>query len=240
MCFGELGPELARLNWNSRELGPALNVCEQSWKARNGETAGVVNNWARYAVNAQTACARVLRAFSLKGPSSMMKCRVLLVWLAMLLDPVTCNLETPCLAKAFVTISSNEKGHPIHQNVDHDQRKWEFNPENPEHVLPKILLLDTKFNEEEKDTDLFTFIQRHASSEVSFILERYLPTESADKLRERLLAADLLAVPVSDEAEESEAAEDASQEDTRVEPNGKLTKPDNSSNDDVTDQRGSK
>lgn len=150
-----------------------------------------------------------------------------------MIDPVTCNLETPCLEKAFVTVSSKEKGHPIHQNVDHDQRKWKFNPENPDHVLPKIL--GTKFNEEEKDTDLFTFIKRHASSEVSFILERYLPKESADKLRERLIAADLLAVPVYDESEESETAEDASEEDTRIEPNGELTKPNNSSNDDVTD-----
>ncbi|KAG8943420.1 hypothetical protein FRC04_002885 [Tulasnella sp. 424] len=106
-------------------------------------------------------------------------------------------------------------------------------------IQPRILRLGTKFNKE--DTDLFTFIKRHASSEVYFILARYLPSETTDKLREKLLEAGLLAVPGSDEseeqeeeedareeseaeedaAEESEAEDDASEEDTRVEPNGR-------------------
>ncbi|KIO34396.1 hypothetical protein M407DRAFT_3503 [Tulasnella calospora MUT 4182] len=113
------------------------------------------------------------------------------------------------------TMPGTSIDHPIHKDVDHDKRKWKFNPGNPEYSKPTILRLDTEADREV--TDLFEIIDKHASPEVSFLLERSLPAETEDKLQEMLLKADLLAEPVSDAPDDSTGEEEGS-EDEATEP----------------------
>lgn len=135
-------------------------------------------------------CCEVFRL--LKTPSHNLEWTLALTWVALLLEPVSVTSNLPCLEAAFETASLEEIHRPnLRLHLEHYERSSHFRrvPSAVDSMPPKIWRAGATVKRVESLED---FYWDHASAEVAFVLDKYLPASIQDLLKEMLKELTLL------------------------------------------------
>ncbi|KAG8943416.1 hypothetical protein FRC04_002881 [Tulasnella sp. 424] len=138
------------------------------------------------------ACGEILNWKVLGTLNSHVKWTIALTWLALLVDPISVTPELPCLESAFAAASSKVAGQPgrLHFGVqEQSSPKIERAQGRVDPTAPTIWSAGTALEPEES---LKAFFLSHASREVAFILDRYLPQHTRNVLERRLVTLQVL------------------------------------------------
>ncbi|KAG8943417.1 hypothetical protein FRC04_002882 [Tulasnella sp. 424] len=181
----ELGPRFSQARYNDPDWSFAK--CTASLDMRN---LSVNSASALMGQDLLDACDEVLQV--LGRPSSRLEWTVVLTWFALLLDPISVTSELPCLQNASATASRKAARQPgrLHLGVREQSRpKIRRGQGRGEARAPTIWKAGTALKPVES---LQEFFRSHASHEVAFILDRYLPHSIRDWLESRLVRLQLL------------------------------------------------
>ncbi|KAG8981233.1 hypothetical protein FRC05_004135 [Tulasnella sp. 425] len=183
----ELEPKFAQAGYKNHHL--LFSKCAASLDGRN-RSVDPGSTWLE--PDLRGACGEILNWKVLGTLNSHVKWTIALTWLALLVDPISVTPELPCLESAFAAASSKVAGQPgrLHFGVqEQSSPKIERAQGRVDPTAPTIWSAGTALEPEES---LKAFFLSHASREVAFILDRYLPQHTRNVLERRLVTLQVL------------------------------------------------